>query len=88
MPNKKDYSKLSIEELLLEEKKIKKNEMLTAGLIGLLIGVLIFGVVKNGIGFFHIFLPLLLISWIYKNSLKSKQILKQIQAEIRGKNVN
>ena len=30
MSDKKDYSKLTLEELLIEEKKIKKSEIITA----------------------------------------------------------
>ena len=46
---------------------------------------MIYGVSKNGIGFLHIFIPLILISGIYKNSQKLKRNLKQIQAEINAK---
>ncbi|HHB77965.1 MAG TPA: hypothetical protein ENK85_01875 [Saprospiraceae bacterium] len=87
MPNQKDYSKLSMDELLMEEKKLKKNEMLNSVLIGFLIGVLLFGIMKIGFGFFHIFLPVILIIWIYKNAQKSKQNLKKVQLEINIRNI-
>jgi len=86
MSDDKDYSKWPLEELLKEEKKIKKSELISAGLIGFLIGVIIFGVAKNGFGFLYIFLPLILISGIYKNSQKHKNDLKQVQSEINAKN--
>lgn len=86
MLDNKDYSKWTIEDLLLEEKKIKKNETVSAFLIGFLVSVIIFGVAKNGIGFLYIFIPLLLIIGIYKNSQKHKDDLKQIQIEIDAKN--
>ncbi|PWK27137.1 hypothetical protein LV89_01951 [Arcicella aurantiaca] len=86
MLDKKDYSKLTLEELLLEEKKVKQNEILSAGFIGFCVGVMIFGLVKNGFGFLYIAILLFLISASYKNSKVQKQKLKQIQAEINLKN--
>ena len=86
MLDSKDYSKLTLEELLTEEKKIKKNEIISAVIIGFSIGIIVYGVAKNGIGFLHIFIPLLLIYGIYKNSQKLKHNLKQIQEEINTRN--
>ncbi|MEA5458647.1 hypothetical protein VB796_06345 [Arcicella sp. LKC2W] len=86
MLDKKDYSKLTLEELLLEEKKVKQNEILSAGFIGFCVGVMIFGLVKNGFGFLYIVIPLVLISAFYKNSQVQKQKLKEIQSEIHNKN--
>ncbi len=81
-----DYSKWTHEDLLLEEKKIKKQEIFSAFGIGLLVGVMVFGVVKNGFGFIYIAIPLLLISGLYKNSQKNKNHLKQIQAAMSTQN--
>jgi hypothetical protein len=86
MFNQKDYAQLTLEALTLEEKKIKRNEILSAGLMGFLIGVMIYGLVKNGFGFLHIFLPLFLMFGIQKNSQIQKQNLKKIQAEINLRN--
>ena len=80
------YDKMELEELLKEEKKIKRKETTSAVLIGFLIGVIVYGVVKNGIGFIYIFIPLILIYGIYRNSQKLKDNLKQIQTEIKTKN--
>ena len=80
------YDKMELEELLKEEKKIKRKETTSAVLIGFLIGVIVYGVVKNGIGFIYIFIPLILIYGIYRNSQKLKDDLKQIQTEIKTKN--
>lgn len=82
MSDKKNYAKLTQEELLVEEKRLKKSESTTRFLIGVSVGILIFGLVKNGIGFLHIFLPLLLITGIYKNGQNQKNKLKQIQEEM------
>ena len=43
---KKDFSKLTDEELLVEKKKLKKSKILHAIAIGFLAGVLIFGIVS------------------------------------------
>jgi len=85
MLDNKDYSKLALDELLTEEKKIKKAEITSAVLIGFLIGVIVYGVAKNGFGFLYIFIPLLLIAGIAKNSQNLKQKLEQIRAEISAK---
>ena len=85
MLDNKDYSKLALDELLTEEKKIKKAEITSAVLIGFLIGVIVYGVAKNGFGFLYIFIPLLLIAGIAKNSQNLRQKLKQIRAEISVK---
>ena len=87
MLDKKDYSKLTLEELLIEEKKVKQAEFLSAGVIGFLVGVMVYGIVKNGFGFLYIAIPLFLIFGVYKNSQIQKQNLKQIQIEIKIKNV-
>jgi F0F1-type ATP synthase assembly protein I len=87
MSDNKDYSKLALDELLTEEKKIKKAEITSAVLIGFLIGVIVYGVAKNGFGFLYIFIPLLLIAGIAKNAQKLKQKLKQIRAEISAKSI-
>lgn len=86
MLEEKDYSKLTLEDLLIAKKKIKKNETISRFIIGFLVGVMIYGVAKNGFGFLYIFLTLILISGFYKASQKSMKDLKQIQTEINIKN--
>ncbi len=74
------------EDLLAEEKKIKQKGVISAVLIGISIGIMVYGVAKNGFGFLPIFLPCLLIYGIYRNAQPLQQELKQIQAEIKAKN--
>lgn len=81
----KDYAELTLEELLIEEKKIKKRETLSAVLIGVAIGILVYGVVINGFGFLHIFLPSVLSYKFYRDSEKNKQNLRQVRTEINIK---
>lgn len=86
MPNNKNHSKLSLEELLMEEKKIKRNEIITSFIIGFLVSIMIYGIAKKGIGFLHIFIPLILIREFYKNTQKLKEKRKQIQTAINAQN--
>ncbi len=81
----KDYAELTLEELLIEEKRLKKKEIISAVLIGVAIGILVYGVVKNGFGFLHIFLPCALIYIFYKDSEKNKEKLSQVRTEINAK---
>ncbi len=83
----KDYSKLTLEELIVEEKKIKRNQIISAIIIGFLIGVIVYGIAKNGFGFLYIFIPLFLIYGIYKNSQRLQHNSKQIQVEIGSKKI-
>jgi hypothetical protein len=86
MSTQQDYSKLSLPELLKEEKKRKRNEIFAALVIGFLVGVMVFGVVRKGVGFLYIAIPLAMIVGIYRNSQRQKQVLQQIRAEISLRN--
>ncbi|MCP9756845.1 hypothetical protein EGI26_16895 [Lacihabitans sp. CCS-44] len=81
-----DYSKLTLEELLIEQKKIKKQQMYTAGLVGLLIGVIVYGLVINGFGWLYIGISVFMIYIISSGSKKLKQHLELIKTEIEKKN--
>lgn len=65
-------TELSNEDLLTKRKKAKSNAMLSAGLFGFLVGVAVYSLVKNGIGFFTFF-PLCFLFLIsnHKNELKA-----------------
>ena len=86
MSNNKSYTNLTLEELLTEEKKMKRNETTSAVLIGVLIGIVLYGVAKGATGYIYILIPLVLLLGIIKNSQKQKDRLKQIQAEIDARN--
>ncbi|MFK7946282.1 MAG: hypothetical protein AB8G11_01740 [Saprospiraceae bacterium] len=81
----KDYSKLTLEELQAEAKRIKNHELFSAGFIGLLIGIMIYGVAMNGFGILYIAIPLLLISGMVKGSQSLKVKLKEIEGLIKEK---
>ena len=78
----KEFTELSDEELLQEQKKMKSTKMINGFLIGLLIGVAIYSLVKNGLGFFTFF-PLLFVYIIYSNNKKSKAL----DAELKARNL-
>lgn len=86
MSDNKDYAKMTLEELLVEEKKIKKEITITAVLIGFLIGVMIYGSAKNGFGFLYIVIPIIMIGGISKNAKKLKENLQELQAETNARN--
>ena len=85
MTANEDYSKLPLEQLLVQEKKIKNKVTISAAVTGFLIGVVIYGVAKNGFGVIYIFIPLFLIYGNYRNAQKLKHDLKQIQLEINAR---
>ena len=85
MSDTKDYSKMTPEELSAAEKKLKRSEFVSAVLVGFLVGIMIFGVAKNGFGFLYIFIPVLLIVGIVKNSQTQKRNLNEIRAEIASR---
>lgn len=78
----KDLTTLSDEELLAEHKKMKSANVAGAFLIGLLIGVAIFGSIKNGPGFFT-FLPLVFIFLLTNN----RKNIKPVEEELRSRNL-
>ncbi|WBA41925.1 FUSC family protein [Hymenobacter canadensis] len=86
MSAQEDYSKLTLQELLGEEKKLKRNEIFAAASIGFLVGVMVYGVVRNGFGFLYVAIPLAMIVGIYRNSQSQKQVLQQVRAEISLRN--
>lgn len=79
--NDNNIDNQSKEALLLEQKKNKKTKIITAFLMGLLLGIAVYSSVKNGIGFFTFF-PLLFVYLLYKNSMKTNEREKEINARL------
>ncbi|WP_342085604.1 hypothetical protein [Dyadobacter sp. OTU695] len=77
MLSSKDYSKMTLEELVSEEKKVKSQKITTAVFMGLLIGIAVYAATHKG---FFLTIILLLSSLLigYRHS----QSLKSIQSEI------
>ena len=74
----KELSELTDEQLLKEAKSIKNTKLIDATVIGLLIGVAIFSIVKKGVGLFT-FLPLVYIPIATKNKVKINEIEKLLK---------
>lgn len=77
--NQKELSELTDDELLQKAKKMKSVSIINALLIGFMIGVIIWGVAKNTLGF----LTLIPLFFIYKlvNNSKDNKALKEILRE-------
>ena len=84
---RKNFSDLSDQELLIEKKKHKKSKLFHAALIGFLAGILIFGLVawilspEKKLGFFiPMLIPIVFIYKLFKNP-KDKNDLEEILKE-------
>ncbi len=80
----KDYSSLSRQELLSEQTKAKRVEKLHAVFIGFLLGIMLYGLAKNGLGIIYVFIPIMLMYGTYQSSQRLKQKLEAIQAQLDG----
>ena len=69
--NQKELSELTDQELIAETKKMKSNALINATFIGFLIGIIIYSVVKNNLGFLTL-IPLFLVFKLLKNAKHSK----------------
>lgn len=80
-----DPTRMSLEELQIAEKRTRKEQITVAVLIGILIGVIIYGVATKGFGLLHILLPGALIVLLSRNSVKTNQRLAEIRSELDRK---
>ena len=80
--NEKELSQLTDEELLQTAKNFRPTPIIDALLIGVLLGIIIYGVVANAWGF-TILIPLFL---IYQFLKKPKQY-KALQKELETRNL-
>lgn len=78
--DKKPLSDLTDQELLQEAKKRKSNAMMNAFLIGFLIGIVFYSVVKNTWGFLTL-IPLFLAYKLINNSKYEKEELENVLKE-------
>lgn len=74
-----EFAQLSDQELLAKKKQLKSSNIINAVIIGVLIGVVIYSVIKNGFGFVT-FLPLLFVYFIVKNQNESRELEKEIKS--------
>ena len=80
---KKELSELTNEELLNEAKKLKSTAMINATLVGVLIGILIYSVAVNNIGF----LTLILLYALYKLVNNSNHDKAEIETLLKERNL-
>ena len=74
----KVLAELTDQELLEKSKKIKSNNLISAVLIGCMIGIAIYSTWKNGLGFFSFF-PLFFLPKVILNGKKNKELKKELQ---------
>jgi len=78
--NQKELSELTDQELLQEAKKMKSTSITNAVLIGFLIGIVFYSIVKNTAGFFTL-IPLFLAYKLINRSKYNNQELESILKE-------
>ena len=76
-----ELSELTDQELLDKAKKTKSTAIMNAVLIGFMIGIIIYSIVVNNVGFFTL-IPLLFILKVFNNS-KSKNNSKALEKELK-----
>jgi len=74
-----ELSNLTDEELLSEAKKMKSTSIINAFLIGFMIGIIIYSIVKSSLGFFTL-IPLIFALKVF-NSSKNNKALKKLLKE-------
>lgn len=72
-------SKMTDQHLLAEAKTQKKAPLMNAFFIGAMFGIIVYGVVKNGLGFFML-IPLFLIYRMTRKSTGNK-VLEELKKE-------
>lgn len=76
--NQKELNKLTDQELLEEEKRMKISPFIDATFIGFLIGIVIYSVVKNTWGLVTL-VPLFLVYMLLKKSKRNEEIIKLLK---------
>lgn len=82
-----DHARMSLEELVAEEKKARKEQLLVSVLIGFMVGVLAFALVvavKAGkdLRIISILLPSAMIYVFYRMAVRTNQRMAEIRAEL------
>ena len=74
----KELSELSDQELLDKAKKMKSSAITNAVLIGFMIGIIIYSILKNSIGFFTL-IPLFFVFKIFNKSKNNEALLSLLK---------
>ena len=80
---KKQLAELTNQELLQEAKKMKSTAIINAVLIGFLIGIVLYSIMKNSLGF----LTLILLFFIYKLVNNSKYDNQELKSLLKERNL-
>lgn len=80
----KELTELSDQELLQEAKKMKSTSIINAVLIGFLLGIVFYSVVKNSLGFLTL-IPLFLVYKLINN--KSKYNNQELENLLKERNL-
>jgi len=78
----KELSELTDQELLQEAKKMKSASIINAFLIGFMIGIVIYSIVKNSLGFFAL-IPLFFAFKVFHKPKKNKELKKLLKERNR-----
>jgi hypothetical protein len=81
-----NLSEFGNEQLVQKYKRIKTNKIIDAFIIGITIGIFFYNNVKNGFGLFTFF-PLIIAYLIIKNSANTKLLKKEIEKELKFRNI-
>lgn len=90
MEANKDYTGMSLEELVAEEKKARKERLLVSVLIGFMVGVLAFALVSAVVAgkdfrLISILLPSIMVYVFYRMAVRTNQRMAAIRAELGNK---
>lgn len=77
-------TELSNQELLEKMKKLKNNKIVDATIIGVTIGITVYGVVTKGFGF-SVFFPLIVGYVIIRNSKNNEILYQEVQKELESR---
>ncbi len=72
----KKLTALTDEELLIEAKKMKSTMILNALLIGFLVGIMVYSITKNGLGFLTLILLFVAYKLINRSNYDKKELEK------------
>lgn len=80
-------SELSNEQLIKKSKNLKADKIVDAFIVGITIGIFVYGAIQSGFGFFTFF-PLIIGYLIVKNSANKKMLEQEIWKEIKARNLS
>ena len=72
----KNIHELTDQELLLEAKKVKSNQIMNAVMIGVLIGIIVYSVLVNRLGFLTVILVFIVYKMVNKTTYSKEELQK------------